>query len=249
MKDRETSGMNLKGRTGMTEPTPAGRNKADYNKPTEAHVSLQKWLKEAPAGPQLDIPLTHVSALVLYHHEWQQSPERAAERKELRAKKLEDEKADRLKREEDRKAAIEAKEAERAKKAEETEKARAAKEAEREAKQAEREAKLAEAEKAREEREAERDRKAKEREEKRIAAEAERETKAKEREAKRLEREAEKKAAAEKREAEKAAKAAEKATNGADGDDGSAPVPTPAPKRLKRRTPEPAVAGQSASEF
>ena len=238
--------------TPMTEATTTNSKV----KVTEAHESLQRWLATNPKGPQIDIPVEHVSALVLYFPTWQRSPERSAERKELRIKRAEEEKAERAAKAEAREQARLAKEAEKEAKAKEAEEARAKREAEQEQKRAEREAKLAEQEKQREEREAERERKAQEREEKRLQAEAEREQKAQDREAKRQEREAEKQRKAEEREAAKAAKEAEKAADrGADGDDGSAPAGDTGrgalreSKRLKRRAPQQESVGASASEF
>lgn len=228
----------------------ATRGKLSIDNPTEAHESLRDWLENSPNGPQISIPIKHVSALVLYHHVWQNSPERVQERRDRDAQKREAEKAERARKEEERKQKrIDAEEA-RKKREVEAEEKRAQREKDREAKEAEREQKLKEADEKRAAKDAEREQKAKEREEKRAAAEAEREQKAKEREEKRAAAAAEKEQKAKEREAAKAAKAADK--TGADGDDSTS---TPAngnvgrgalreSKQLKRKP-----AGQSAGTF
>src|SRR6516162_6169796 len=139
-------------------------------KVTEAHQSLQKWLKDVKG---VDIPVEHVATSIALHGTWQGSPERRAERKTQRADKLvadkQDREAKRQAAEQKRVGADKArqeKEAERIKKQAEQDKAR-------EEAAAEREKKIAEQDKAREEKEAERDRKAAERDKKREDAEAE----------------------------------------------------------------------------
>lgn len=50
-------------------------------KVTEAHESLQRWLK---ANKDVDIPVEHVAAVVLNFPTWQRSPQREAERIQAR---------------------------------------------------------------------------------------------------------------------------------------------------------------------
>ena len=131
-------------------------------KVTEAHQSLQKWLKDVKG---VDIPVEHVATSIALHGTWQGSPERRAERKTQRADKLV---ADKQDREAKRQAA---------------EQKRVGADKARQEKEAERDRKAAERDKKREDAEAERDRKAAEREQKRLDKEAEKAQKAADREA------------------------------------------------------------------
>lgn len=64
-------------------------------KVTEAHESLQRWLANSDDGPKIDIPVEHVSAVVLYFPKWQRSDERVAERAEFERTRDEREQAKR----------------------------------------------------------------------------------------------------------------------------------------------------------
>lgn len=59
----------------MSEASTAG------TKVTEAHESLQRWLKD---NKGVDIAVEHVAAVVLNFPKWQSSPERLAEREQVR---------------------------------------------------------------------------------------------------------------------------------------------------------------------